>query len=283
MQFGISTQFFGKQPVTVDLLELFRKAGYRQIELFANRPHLNFHDRSILRSVGRWFGENDLPGPSIHLPFVERDSAGERRWVSALDPEKRARDLAMDEIKRSLELAEWATPAYLVLHLGNPGEEFNPLMFELAYAAIMQIQKACSARILIENIPNGVTMDRVLEFRSVSELPELGICYDIGHAHLPGADKVDLADVNAMHVHDNDGESDQHLWPFEGRIDWPALIESWTLADYTGPFVFETRGDDIRKGVDARSRLQDLWYEAHDSIEEFRLRHKLPVPGEDEK
>jgi sugar phosphate isomerase/epimerase len=25
-----------------------------------------------------------------------------------------------------------------------------------------------------------------------------------------------------MHVHDNHGEKDEHLWPGDGNIDWPA-------------------------------------------------------------
>src|SRR5439155_26952550 len=94
--FGISTQFYRKQPVNADLLEALRKAGYQRIELFCNRPHLDFHDRNILRSIGRWFEENDMPAPSFHLPFIE-DSGTERRWISPLDPERRHRESALDE------------------------------------------------------------------------------------------------------------------------------------------------------------------------------------------
>ena len=74
MEFGISTQIFRGQSVSVDLLESIRKAGYRRIELFANRPHFDFHDRALLRAIGRWFTENDLPAPSLHLPFIENVS-----------------------------------------------------------------------------------------------------------------------------------------------------------------------------------------------------------------
>src|SRR2546428_1534013 len=127
MDFAISTQIHREQPVTVDLLESIRKAGYERFELFSNRPHLEFHDRTLLRSIGRWFRENSLPAPSLHLPFVENVGPTQRIWISVLDPERRQREAALDEIKRSLELAEHVSLSYVVLHLGNPKDKFNPV------------------------------------------------------------------------------------------------------------------------------------------------------------
>src|SRR5262245_18310567 len=64
MQFGISTQIQCSRSVTIDLLESIRKAGLDRIELFGNRPHLDFHNRALLCSIGRWFTENGIPSPS---------------------------------------------------------------------------------------------------------------------------------------------------------------------------------------------------------------------------
>ena len=52
MEFGISTQIYREQPVTVDLLESMRRAGYELFELFCNRPHLDYHNRPLLRAIG---------------------------------------------------------------------------------------------------------------------------------------------------------------------------------------------------------------------------------------
>jgi sugar phosphate isomerase/epimerase len=277
MEFGISTQFYRKHRVTVDLLEYLRKAGYSRIELFCNRPHLDYHDRHLLRAIGRWFEENKLPAPSIHLPFLAGEGT-DRRWISPLDPERRYREAAIDEMKRCLELTDRVRPEYVVLHLGNPGQSFNPVAFEFAYAAIFQIRQFSGVDLMVENIPNEIsTIERLQEFRRAAELPDIGICYDTGHGHLQGS-TGDLEFVAATHIHDNNGVHDEHLWPFEGKIEWPAFIEKLVLAKYTGGFVFEARGDDLDKGNEVRSRLTDLWDEAHDSIEEFRLRHKLPGP-----
>jgi sugar phosphate isomerase/epimerase len=274
MQFGISTQIYRGQAVTVDLLESIRKAGYDRIELFCNRPHLEFHNRSLLRAIGRWFEENALPSPSVHLPFVENVGPAQRIWISVLEPERRHREAALDQIKRCLELSDYVPLDYVVMHLGNPKEKFTPVAFEYAYAAIAQIRAFAGVEVLVENIPNEIsTLERIDEFKRVSQVPDIGICYDTGHAHIQGTDG-NLENIRTTHVHDNDGEKDEHLWPFEGTLDWPALIEKLVLANYKGPFMFEARGEDLSKGNDVRSRLEELWYEANNSIEEYRLKYR---------
>jgi len=275
MEFGISTQIHRGKAVTVDLLESIRKAGYERIELFANRPHLDFHDRVLLRSIGRWFTENALPAPSMHLPFIENVGPKERVFISVLEPERRHREAAIDEIKRALELSDHVSLSYVVMHLGNPKDAFSPVAFEYAYAAISQIRAFAGVDVMIENIPNEIsTIDRIEEFKKVAELQGVGICYDTGHGHLQGITSG-FEHARTTHVHDNHGEKDEHLWPFEGTLHWPRLIENLVLAKYKGPFVFETRGDELSKSSEAKDRLEELWHEAQSSVEEYRLKYKL--------
>jgi sugar phosphate isomerase/epimerase len=282
MQFGISTQIFRSQPVTVDLLESLRRAGYDQLELFCNRPHLDFHNRGLLRAIGRWFQENALPSPSLHLPFVENVSPTERIWISVVESERRQREAALDEIKRSLELAGQVQLAYVVLHLGNPREEFSPVAFEHAYAAIAQIRAFAGVDVMIENIPNELsTFERIEEFKSASQMPDIGICYDTGHGHLQGSSPA-FEHVRTTHIHDNNGEKDEHLWPFDGTLDWPALIEKFVVANYSGSLMFEARGVELSKGSDVKDRLQELWEEARNSIDEYRLKYNLKTSPSEE-
>jgi sugar phosphate isomerase/epimerase len=273
MQFGISTQIYRGRPLTLDLLESIRRAGYERFELFANRPHLDFHNRSLLRGIGRWFQANSLPPPSIHLPFVENVGPSQRIWISVLEPERRLREAAVDEIKRCLELVDHVAVAYVVLHLGNPRDKFTPVAFEHAYAAVAQIRAFAGVDVMIENIPNDIsTLERIEEFRTNSQLTDIGICYDTGHGHLQEA-TPEFANIRTMHLHDNHREKDEHLWPFEGTLNWAALIEKLVVANYSGSYMFEARGEDLSKGNEVKSRLQDLWQEAKNSIEEYRLKY----------
>jgi len=275
MRFGISTQIQRGSTVGLDLLEHIRKAGYERFELFCNRPHLDFHNRSLLKSIGRWFSENSLPPPSLHLPFLEGGGREERVWISALSADRRQRAYAIDEIKRALEITDYVTPSYVVMHLGNPDEEFNPVAFEYAYAVIAQIRAFAGVKIMVENIPNEIsTIERIQEFKAVAEVTDIGICYDTGHGHLQ-KNTGPFNAIDTTHIHDNRGDSDDHLWPFEGTLNWPSLIEKLVVAEYRGEFIFETRSNNLGKGAEVRSRLQDLWDEAQSSIEEYRLKYNL--------
>lgn len=266
MDVGISTRCFGTTPVTLDLLERLRRAEFNHIELHAALPALDYHSRSLLRSLARWFGENELPAPSLHLPFAED--------VIALRPLERQR--ALDEIKRCLELSDFLALNYTVLHLGTPGTPFNPVFFEHTYSAVATIQAFAGLRVLIETLPNDVaTFERIREFRTAAQLPELGICYDTGHGEMDGR-------ADAIHLDDNKGEDDAHLWPFEGSFNWPALVEKM-VGSFDGPVILEGSDDRLAMASDARSRFQDLMGEANSSIEDFRQKYKLPAPRHEEE
>jgi len=61
MDFGISTSCFGTTPLTPDLLERVRRAAFSAIELHAVLPGFNYHNRSEVRSIARWFGDVSFP------------------------------------------------------------------------------------------------------------------------------------------------------------------------------------------------------------------------------
>jgi sugar phosphate isomerase/epimerase len=268
--------------LTIDRLERLRRVEFERIELYANRPYFDFHDRAFLRSVAAWFQDNALPAPGLHLPFEEDLGHGKKRPIPLLDPERRMRQDAVDEMKRCLELAERLPIDYAVLHLGTPGEEFNPLKFDFAYAAVAAIQAFAGVRVVLENIPNGVaTLDRLLEFKSAAQLPDIGICYDTGHGRIedPDLPTAIMDSIQVMHINDTDGENDDHLWPFDGTIDWPLFVSAVASSKFQGPLVLEPSDAQRLKATECRGRLRDLFDEALNSMEEFRLKYKIPDPA----
>lgn len=284
VSFGISTQFFRRHELNVDRLESLRKAGYRHIELFCNRPHFAYDDPRLRSGIVGWFRDHALPAPSLHLPFFEQVGPTDRRWFSAVDPEPRVREEAIDELKRSLEIAEHLRIAYAVLHLGNPGDPFHPVHFDYAYAALETVRAFSGVQVLIENIPNEISrLDRIQEWMEVAKVADVGICYDSGHGNIQD-ENGPLANILATHLHDNDGERDQHLWPFEGTINWPQLVDRLISARYEGTLLFETRLQDgigLEHGNHVQERMVELWEEASQSIDEFRAKHKLKRDGEE--
>ena len=269
MDFGISTRCFGAHSLTPDLLERLRREDFRTIELHASLPGFDYHNRSAVRGIARWFPENEMPAPSLHLPFAEDPIA--------IRPVERQR--ALDEIKRCLELADLLPLRFVVLHLGTAGQDFNPVSSEHAYAAIAAIQSFAGVRVLLETLPNNIaTFDRIREFKAAAQIPNLGICYDTGHGEMEGpADAIHLND-NLNRNLENEARTDDHLWPFEGTRNWYAFVEQLVLSSFDGPLILEGSDDRLDKAADSRSRLRDLLDEANDSMEEFRLRYHVPAP-----
>ena len=71
-------------------------------------------------------------------------------------------------------------------------------------------------------------------FVDETRLTRLRFNFDIGHAHLAeGPEDERVAKrfeplrelVASAHIHDNHGEKDEHLPPYDGSIDWPAALK----------------------------------------------------------
>jgi sugar phosphate isomerase/epimerase len=277
-EFGISTRLHQSEPLTVDLLERLHKANFRQIEIFGNRPHFDYHDRSRVRSVARWFEENEVPAPSLHLPFQEPYSRDRVLDLPLFAPEERLRQRAIDELKRCMELVEFTPLTYTVFHLGYPRQAFNPILFEYAYTVIATVQRLSGSKVLIENVISETsTVERILDFIAASQLQGVGVCYDVGHAFLHDAETVPFDRIDTIQLNDNDGRFDRHLWPFDGHLDWTGFVDKLTVSKFKGALLFEIADGDIGKHAAVTDRLNEMFFRAEESIEEFRLRYKIKI------
>ena len=261
MDFGISTRCYGTNTLTSSHLDRLLEAEFSRIEVHAALPGYDYRSSSAARDIARWFADNSLPAPSLHLPY-ERDILA-TSWIE--------RQQANDDLKRCLEIGDRVPLAYTVLHLGSAGQAYSPMSFEYAYASIAVIQSFSGARVLLETLSNEIaTPARLREFQIAAQLTNTGICYDTYHGEMEGT-------ADAIHLNDSRDDGSR-VWPFEGNRNWPALVEQLTLSEFSGPVTFEAEDDRLHKAVDARSRLSDLMAEATSSIEEFRLKYKLPFP-----
>ena len=283
MEFGISTYGWSQTPLDPALLEQIRSAGFRNIELFANRPHFDYHDRGIQKNITGWILGNDVASPGLHLPFYERTGKKSGRWISAVAEDSSDRGFALDEIKRALELTDRVEISQLIVHLGIPHQTFNPVVFEYAYTLLATISAFTDVPVVIETLDNDIsTSERLREFLRVSQLDDVGICYDIGHSNfhdrLQGFDRVE-----AVHFNDNHGDADEHFLPFEGRIDWPEFIDQIVTEGYTGSMVVEANTMDLDQVQRSVERLNNMIEKARSSIEEFRNEYTLfPAGSESE-
>ncbi len=103
--------------------------------------------------------------------------------------------------------------------------------------------------------------DRLLDFISEADETACGICFDTGHANLLNAPEMLYImgrRVITTHIHDNHGLSDEHLFPFQGNIDWEAFLLELMKAGYNGSFTFECLKGTMEDIVEARAKFVEL-------------------------
>lgn len=258
MQNGVSSYIFIPARLHPGMLDKLAGTGAEAVEVFAARTHFDYTDRQQVRELSNYFKHNPLVFHSVHAPIYfgldwKRDS-GTR--LNLVDDDKRQRLAAMDEIKRVLEVAEVAPFRYLIQHLGVVHEAFDPRKFEYALSSIEHLHafaKPLGVQILVENIPNEITTpERIVELLHGLHLPGLGACFDFGHAHLGSSVREAFAIMRpfilSAHLHDNDKEKDEHLFPGEGTIDWAEAMALLREAPHRPAMVLEIHGED-RKDV----------------------------------
>lgn len=233
MQRVLSTHLFVNHRLTTALLGRIQAAGISAVEIFCARQHLDYRNKSQITELGHWFRDSELKLHSIHLPMYDDEiwgRSGPHAVLNIAEKLKADRIRTVDEIKRALEIAEIVPMKYGVQHLGAPDQEYSDWAFEAAFSSLDELRsfgKQRGVEILLENIPNGLSSaERLLHFLRVTHL-DMGFVLDIGHANLgPGvAHEFELMKerIRSLHIHDNDGKADQHLFPEVadgGTVDW---------------------------------------------------------------
>ena len=235
----LSTHLFLKQRLHPGLLETAERSGAKGVEIFAARQHFDYTSREHVSELAGWFASNSLQPSSMHAPlFPDREMgrAGAPA-VNVVHPEKSRRIDAMDEIKRALEAAEYISFKRLVVHIGERFDTWSPRTMEYATTALEHLgafAKPLGVRVLVENLTSDAsTPEHLMTLLDISHLDQIGVCLDLGHAHMSSgvAEAIGVLGprIAQVHVHDNHGLKDDHLWPGDGTIEWPATIA--TLRD----------------------------------------------------
>ena len=162
-----------------------------------------------------------------------------------------------------------AKRAVLATHLlGCPYVVFHPLMpygtedrgtanaketWEINFRFMTELLKTAKqydVTLCLENMPlreySIATAEETLNFVKAIGDEHFGMCLDTGHAAVftersIGDDIRMLGNhLKVMHVHDNMGNADSHLWPSKGILDWNAITSALRDIGYSGSFSLET-------------------------------------------
>ena len=285
MQRLLSTYLFISRKLTRELLGQIASCGFQGLEIFCSRSHFDYTNKSEVLETGRALADNRLQLASLHAP-TSRDLSSTREGgqpLSICEVERVRRIEAMDELKRAIDVAEEIPFSRMIFHMGGPRETADPRKRDAAFSSLEHLilhARHLGVTICVENTTSEMGAPSYLRsFVDETRLAGLRFNFDIGHAHLadgPEEDRVaegfaPLKDLVAgVHIHDNHGEKDEHLPPYDGTIDWLAAVKLLKSAPETNlPLVLELKekgGPEVsstevqlktaRKSID---RLEQEW------------------------
>jgi sugar phosphate isomerase/epimerase len=248
MQRVLSTYLFVNRKLTAARVGEVARAEVSAIELFCSRGHFDYRSADDARELASWLAGNNLTLHSIHSPTTRDFNAKHESGtpLSISDPERMRRQEAVDEIKRALDLVEYVPFRYCVQHVARPRDIPDQRRWDAVFSSLELLSLFARQRgvtLALENTPGEMaTPTNLKNFLEQTRLTNVKLCFDTGHAHLEGGVVAGLEAIRDLvvttHIHDNRGERDDHLLPFEGTIDWNATLAALPT---DVPFILELK------------------------------------------
>ncbi|MDP6777367.1 MAG: sugar phosphate isomerase/epimerase, partial [Candidatus Latescibacteria bacterium] len=167
--------------------------------------------------------------------------------ITAKDPQE-----SLDDLKPWLDLFDALGVRACVLHPGGKalldrGVDSGSVRGARieALGAITDYLRDTDLVICLENMARMEDAGQLLDLIQGVGATNLGICLDTGHLHLAGGNPAEFVLqsgdlLQALHIADNEGETDQHLMPFgRGTVDWDGFVPALKRIGYEGLYNFE--------------------------------------------
>lgn len=271
MQRILSTYLSISRKLTPEFLSQVAENGFTAVEIFCSRAHFDYASKQEIQALKGMLEHHKLQLASLHAPTSKDASAMRESGIplSVCEVERVRRVEAMDEFKRAIDVAEELAFPRMVLHMGGSRETADPRKRDAAFSTLEHLvlhAKHVGVTLCVENTTSEMGQPAYLRsFVDETRLTGLRFNFDIGHAHLGDeaeAERIAKAFepmrelVASVHLHDNHGEKDEHLPPYDGSIDWESAIEVLnTSPEENLPIVLELKE---KSGADAPDMSEQL-------------------------
>jgi len=250
MKTGINSGSFGYLPLEQRYLRI-REVGYDAVDqdladtnapCYRDEATMEAHCRIIREAVeaaGLVIGQ-------VHGPWPTDDTAADKR------------EQTLAHMRLAVYGCHVLNSPYLIVHPQMPygwGREENAdFALELTVELMKALMPDCEkygVTLCLENMPMTAhrisTMSRIAEAVAAVNHPNAGICLDTGHSNVFAEDLGEAVRtagkyLRTLHVHDNNGKSDQHQLPWLGTANWDSFTKALAAAGFTGILSLETRG-----------------------------------------
>lgn len=251
----------GTNEPLAELVPVIAEAGIEAIE--AHSATIRWFQPDIedqIAAIRDALAATGLELYSVHAPW-----GNDLDWSSA---DTEVCELAQGMMGSAIETSARLGARVAVLHPGRIAEKETGAAYveRLAtnIAPLVVTAEAERVTLALENMPyQREDTEAMANVARLVDSERLVVCLDTGHAHLREglAQAVEAAGeaIGHIHMHDNDGQQDQHLLPGEGTVNFKDLAPLIAAdSDYQGAVVLEAR---VAEGM----KLADL----HEQISEF--------------
>ena len=212
-----------------DTIDIIKSSGFNNVFLqWYDKDDLDLNQNEQIKYARK----NNLNIIFAHLRFQNIDSLWENSEITKIEIEKYKNDLKILK-ENNVDLV--IMHAIRRLKLDRNNKYFLDNIREIInYAEKLKI------KIAFEN----TKVEGVLEYIFDNiDSDYIGVCYDSGHDHAFFNDKFNFErfknKILAVHIHDNFGEDDEHLLPFDGTINYERVMTKLKENNYDGPITLE--------------------------------------------
>ena len=230
--YSVTTDYVKSTGSPAPYLRRIAEAGFSHVH-WCHQWNTDFlYSDSEIEQIGKWLQEYELQLTDLH------GSEGmEKCWFS---PQEYRRLAGIELVKNRIKMAARLDSDVIVMHVDAEPRQVaaNERFWAQLQKSLDELEPYASAhgvRIAIECliIDNFDTIEKIVARYGPDYI---GLCYDSGHANI-GGDRMDRLEplkdrLLAVHLHDNDGASDQHNLPFDGTIDWSRLARLIAESSY---------------------------------------------------
>lgn len=241
MRFAQSSFVYFNYPLQHAIRRL-HEAGYQGIEIWGGRPHMYRHDLDAeIDSLKALLDECEMAVPNFipaqfRYPSILCSSNETVRLESVRYIE--------DAIDNAVRLGAPSVSLCAGMTLYGESIEKGWANLRQSIVELLDYSEPTGLRLLIEPAHRAestliLTVADALRMIKEIQSERLGICLDTGHANVNGEDLAQtvllLKDVPShIHIDDNKGESDAHMVPGEGDIDYAPFVRALKEIDYQG-------------------------------------------------
>jgi sugar phosphate isomerase/epimerase len=243
-----------------EVLKGIASSGIGRLELFMQRPHFDPADPEQVKMLAADAEAAGVELISAHAPIYRerlKDKVARKlHTLSLCDPDPTRREFAVKELFNAVEASGALGISNLVVHTGLLGENaatdpaleietcVESLHMPAARAAALGVNLA-----LENGTAPGVTVRVLNEVLARMDMPNLGLCLDVGHSNLYGNPHADVREARqylfSLHLHDNDGNDDMHLLPGVGTADFFDVIAFLRSSKFMGITTMEVGAEPL--------------------------------------